>query len=118
MLVFAERPPNKNEIEQLRLVLSTYQDGYGQLAVPSSSLTLPGWRDFERAVASVFGGEAQESKAIYDVLFPNSYALDMYYGLSCKMRGTLDQTNRTGRVVIEFIQAILELSEGDRCRAK
>jgi len=30
--------------------------------------TLPGWRDFERAVASSFDGEAQESKAVFDVV--------------------------------------------------
>ena len=32
------------------------------------SSTLPGWRDFERSVALAFGGQAQESKAIFDVL--------------------------------------------------
>lgn len=45
-------PLTLNQIEKLRLLLSTCQDGTGQLAA-QNGLTLPGWRDFERAVAIV-----------------------------------------------------------------
>lgn len=65
-------------------------------------MTLPGRRDFERAVALAFGGVAQESKAIFDVLLPMADAPHTKYGLSCKMRGELNKLQRTGRVSIEL----------------
>ncbi len=46
----------------MRLILSTYQDGTGMLKNkknPMKVKTLPGWRDFERAVAIAFDGEAE-----------------------------------------------------------
>lgn len=73
------------EVKKLRLILSTYQDGTGILV--KEGRTLPGWRDFERAVALAFGGEAQESKAIFDVLLSRTDRPEVKYGLSCKMRG-------------------------------
>jgi hypothetical protein len=65
-------------------------------------LTLPGWRDFERAAALAFGGVAQESKAIFDVLIPLADEPKVKYGLSCKMRGELNKIRRSGRVSIEL----------------
>jgi len=67
-----------------------------------SNLTLPGWRDFERAVALAFNGEAQESKAIFDVLIPSTSAPGIKYGLSCKMRRELNKILRTNRVSLEL----------------
>lgn len=64
-------------------------------------LTLPGWRDFERATALAFNGRAQESKAIFDVLFPDEEKEGLSYGLSCKMRSELNRIQRDGRVTIE-----------------
>jgi hypothetical protein len=61
---------------------------------------LPGWRDFERAVALVFSGETQESKAIFDVLLTD-LATGIKSGISCKMRDTLRETRRTGQATIE-----------------
>lgn len=98
---FADRPPTGREIERLRLLLSTYQDGTGMLRLKDGA-TRPGWRDFERAVALAFGGAAQESKAIFDVLLPVADAPPGKYGLSCKMRGELDKLQRTGRASIEL----------------
>jgi hypothetical protein len=69
-------------MERLRLALSSYRDGYGQQVVEGG--TQPGWRDFERAVASVFGGIAQENKYIFDILIPVQDELP--YGLSCKTK--------------------------------
>lgn len=46
------------------------------------------------------GGEAQESKAIFDVLLTD-HAADIKVGISCKMRDTLRETNRTGQATIE-----------------
>ena len=60
--------------------------------------TLPGWRDFERAVALALSGEAAESKAVFDVLLSCDEGT---YGLSCKMRAELNRIDRDGRVTIE-----------------
>jgi hypothetical protein len=96
-----DRPPTEREVERLRLILSTYQDGTGMLQV-DGSMTLPGWRDFERAVALTFNGEAQESKSIFDVLLLSEDRPDVRYGLSCKMRRELNKLKRTGRVSLEL----------------
>lgn len=97
---FTRTVPTKSQVEKLRLVLSTYQDGTGQLIFESDK-SLPGWRDFERSVAFVFSGIAQESKAIFDVLVPILPETETYYGISCKMRETLQTINKTGRVTVE-----------------
>ncbi len=90
--------PTASQIAKLRLILSTYQDGTGQQAAPNGK-TLPGWRDFERAVAAAFGGQAQESKHVFDVIVTPNEFIDTY-GISCKMRGELnkavDRVNRSG----------------------
>lgn len=101
LVAFAHRSPDQGEIQQLRLILSTYQDGFGML----DSGSLPGWRDFERAVAAVFGGEAPESKAIFDVLVPDTGREGVNYGLACKMRSTLQADLRVGRVTVEVSNA-------------
>jgi len=102
MIPFVDRYPTKNEIEQLRLILSTYQDGSGMLK--RSQYTLPGWRDFERTVATTFNGQALESKWIYDIIL-NSVDGEKAYGISCKMRGTLVDVERKQRVTIELSNA-------------
>lgn len=96
-----DRPPTEREVERLRLILSAYQDGTGMLQA-ERGLTLPGWRDFERAIALAFHGEAQESKAIFDVLLPSEERPNIRYGLSCKMRRELNKIERTGRVSLEL----------------
>jgi len=100
-MAFVDRDPTQAEIEKLRLVLSTYQDGSGQL-VTKDGKTLPGWRDFERAFSATFGGKAQESKFIFDVLLTDADRQGIHYGISCKMRRTLNDTFRTGRVTLEL----------------
>jgi len=100
-LAFVHRPPTSRELLKLRLLLSTYQDGTGQLFDKKIGATLPGWRDFERAVALALGGEAQESKAIFDVLLPDPVRSGIHYGISCKMRQTLKYVERTSQVTVE-----------------
>jgi hypothetical protein len=100
-LALVDRSPTHQEIQKLRLILSTFQDGTGQLALKGGA-TLPGWRDFERTVALAFDGEAQESKAIFDVLIPDPSRDGVQYGVSCKMRRTLSETIKTGRVTLEL----------------
>jgi hypothetical protein len=98
---FVDHDLTPTEFERFCLILSTYQDGSGQQAL-NDGRTLPGWRDFERSVAVAFGGEAQESKFIFDVLLPDTKRKGVYFGVSCKMRRTLNDTNRTGRVTLEL----------------
>lgn len=94
--------PTYEHMEKLRLILSTYQDGTGMIAAPGG-MTLPGWRDFERAVAAVFGGVAQESKYVFDVVVPDAEYPGLKYGISCKMRRELDRVlRRDGRVTMEL----------------
>jgi hypothetical protein len=100
-IAFVDRPPTEAELERFRLILSTYQDGSGMLAIKAGR-TLPGWRDFERSVAAAFGGVNQENKAIFDVLIPDSDDSSVEYGISCKMRSELRRVDRDGRVTIEL----------------
>lgn len=104
-VVFAQRPPTEAEFARFRLLFSTYQDGTGMLAVKNSRMTLPGWRDFERAVALAFGGVASENKDVMDVRLPNPAQADAFYGISCKMRRELKRVRRDGRVTIELSNA-------------
>lgn len=41
-LAFVHRPPTSRELLKLRLILSTYQDGTGQLFDKKLGATLPG----------------------------------------------------------------------------
>jgi hypothetical protein len=91
---------SQNEVEKIRLTLSTFQDGTGQIGV-NNGLTLPGWRDFERTTALAFGGQAQESKTIFDVIVPIPDS-DHFFGISCKMRNTLQSTKRSRRATLEL----------------
>ncbi len=65
-------------------------------------LTLPGWRDFERTVAVVFSGEAQENKSIFDVIVPIAVDSTVRFGVACKMRRELNKLVTTGRVSFEL----------------
>lgn len=101
-LPFIDRPPTAGEVEKIRLLLSTYQDGTGMLAV-SNGRTLPGWRDFERSVALALDGTASENKQVFDVMLArvDAPASAPKYGLSCKMRSELNRIDRDGRATIE-----------------
>lgn len=114
-LAFIHRPPTASEVERLRLILSTFQDGSGM--VKNGSATLPGWRDFERAVSLVFDGEAPESKALFDVLLKDPVDDLLRYGLSCKMRGELNRVirpQRDGRATIEESNSAGEFKDAIR----
>lgn len=104
-VVFAHRPPTAAEFARFRLLFSTFQDGTGMMAVKNSHMTLPGWRDFERAVALAFGGIASENKDVIDVRLPDSARPGVFYGISCKMRLGLDRAKRDSRITIELSNA-------------
>jgi len=96
-----DQHPTPGEVEKIRLLLSTYQDGSGQLVVKGNR-TLPGWRDFERTIAAVFNGLPQENKSVFDVLVPDHENPELSIGISCKMRCMLDEVKRIGRVSLEL----------------
>ncbi|HLA64235.1 MAG TPA: hypothetical protein VK610_07390 [Rhodothermales bacterium] len=109
-LAFADRPPSDAELERLRLVMSTYQDGSGQI-VKGMNIPFPDGWDFESCITAVFGGTQlpKYDKSIFDVLIPYSHMGNMVkYGLSCKMKGSLAQalklygSGTKGRVFIEL----------------
>lgn len=77
-----DRPLDRDELEALRLMLSTFRDGSGQVILKDGS-SMPGFRDFERATAAVTYGYAREDKGIFDVWVPTHDGLP--YGISCKM---------------------------------
>ena len=106
---FAHRDPTEGELELFRLLLSTFQDGSGQLTVNSG--TLPGWRDFERTIAEVTGGIAPENKGIFDVLVPDANPPAQYVGLSGKMRKELSRIDRDRRVTIELSNSARKMWE-------
>ena len=106
---FAHRDPTEGELEMFRLLLSTFQDGSGQLS--ASSGTLPGWRDYERTIAEITGGIAPENKGIFDVLVPDADPPAQYVGLSGKMRKELRRIDRDGRVTIELSNSARKMWE-------
>ncbi|MCA9924870.1 MAG: hypothetical protein KC421_20985 [Anaerolineales bacterium] len=110
---FVNRNPFPNEVERLRLILSTYQDGTGMLK--QGARTLPGWRDFERSVAAAFGGKAQEDKGIYDVLISSEREV-VKIGISCKMRGTLREVKKHEYATIEVSNASGEFWDSIKTR--
>jgi transcriptional regulator with XRE-family HTH domain len=95
------RIPTQRDVEKLRLILSIFQDGTGQLK--RGNTTLPGWRDFERGAAVVFDGEASEGKQILDIVFRTRTAEGKYYGVSCKMKQI--KVNDAERAYIELSNA-------------
>ena len=72
--------------------------------------TLPGWRDFERTVATTFNGENQENKSIFDVLL-NDPNRPVKYGISCKMRNELNRIKKDGRVTIELSNSVKKFAD-------
>ena len=101
-LLSIDRPPTDVDVERIRLILSTYQDGSGMLKLKNGA-TLPGWRDFERSVAAAFNGHPTENKGIYDVLL--DAGTNLHIGISCKMRNQLHEVDKTGRVSMELSNA-------------
>ena len=103
-LPFIDRFPTENEVERLRLLLSTYQDGTGMNKSKNGG-TLPGWRDFERACAPTFNGVAVENKFFVDVIFQLEHDPPSFYGIDCKMRRELRSVEKKGIIYIEVTNA-------------
>ena len=77
-----DRRPNEDEMTRLQLVLATFKDGSGNTKMPDGSFRAD-WRQVERSIAEVFGGQTAESKAVFDVdIIPEDGGRP--YGLSIK----------------------------------
>ncbi|WP_460801458.1 hypothetical protein [Microbacterium sp. GXF6406] len=87
-----DRPLNADELEALRLMLSTFRDGSGQVILKWNGESMPGFRDFERATAAVTYGYAREDKGIFDVWVPTADGKP--YGISCKMASLQPAKNK------------------------
>ncbi len=96
------QPLTPQQVERIRLLLSTYQDGTGQ-KLKKHADTLPDWRHFERAVAVAMGGRGTENKGLFDVLMPAGSSSP--FGISCKMRMELGTARRRGIVTVEVANA-------------
>lgn len=72
------------ELEQLRLLLSTFRDGSGQRVKAGF---MPNFLSFERVCASIVGGTTNENKGIFDVDVPGGIGRKPW-GISCKMAST------------------------------
>src|SRR5690349_761229 len=83
---FVDRPPTSRETEQLRLALSSFRDGTGWEREGEGGTTVAGWRQLERVVAEVLGGEAKENKGIFDVVLTSDSNRDTDYGISVKSK--------------------------------
>lgn len=104
-MTFTGVNPTSDEVERIRLLLSTYQDGTGQLVLKGQDGTLPNWRDFERSAALAFQGHANESKTFFDVVVPVAGQPNAYFGISCKMRAELRQVIKKDTIYVEVSNA-------------
>ncbi len=100
-------PLTVGELERLRLILSTFQDGSGW----EKQGTRFGFRQFERAFASVVGGQADENKALFDVVAERTTSMGAIdrIGFSCKLRGKL--RNATKHIYIEVSNAVSQFDK-------
>lgn len=83
MLPVRDRAFTNDELERMRLLLSTFRDGSGQYLKKIGGF-MPDYLAFERATAVVCGGETTENKGIFDVIVPSG-DLRLPFGVSCKM---------------------------------
>lgn len=84
-LPFATRAPTCEEVNLLRLMLSTFKDGSGN-ETESDGTTRAGWREIERCIADWLNGLGGENKAIFDVIAPDSLNPSVCYGYSVKSK--------------------------------
>lgn len=97
---------DENQVEQIRLLMSTYQDGTGQLRIKNGAI-LPNWRDFERSVATTFDGFAFENKGFLDVVINGVEIKENgKIGISCKMRNTLSAFKTSKSISMELSNAL------------
>lgn len=99
-ILFVERDPNEDELEVFRLLMSVFAVGIGSQWDKRTGRYWPGWREFERIVALLVGGRAEENKGPYDVSIPLNNS-DKKAGISCKVKKR-DSLYKKGQVYIEI----------------
>lgn len=92
MQAVRDRPFTTDEVEQVRLLLSTFRDGSGQRLKVAGGY-MPDYLAFERVTAAVLGGDTNEDKGIFDVAVPRPRASQ--WGVSCKMTAKQPVKNKT-----------------------
>ena len=110
---FIHRNPTADEVERIRLSISSFQDGSGQ-EKDADGTTRAGWRDLERVIAEILGGEGGENKDVFDVIVPSADDGNTAFGLSLKStelrRSTaIQDLATTGRVYMELCNSPAKL---------
>lgn len=109
---FITRAATCDEVERLRLYMSTFTDGSGYERNDDGT-TRPGWRDIERVVAEFFHGNAPEGKGIFDVIVPSNPWCGACYGISVKSKGfslnKFNQLSHAGRAYMELCNSPAKL---------
>ncbi|MHC1699868.1 MAG: hypothetical protein AB9900_02670 [Humidesulfovibrio sp.] len=85
MIQYITRQPTDDEVNLMKLAMSTFCDGSGQEREKDGG-TRPGWREFERIVAELLGGYGPENKNVFDVVVQSSTNPDVFYGVSLKSK--------------------------------
>ena len=104
-LSFVTRPSSAQEINRLRLFISTFGDGSGNQRGLDNT-TRADWRQLERCVAEFVGAVGGENKEIFDVLAPDDSDCNLLYGLSVKSKQLpvrqFNSLGGNGRVYMEI----------------
>ncbi len=113
-IAFIDKAPSEEELIRLKLFMSIFRDGTGQETDETG--TRAGWRDIERVVAELLGGEALEKKEVYDVIIKPNPDSDEVYGISVKSKclgrkNVIDQLTESGRVYMELTNSPAKLWE-------
>lgn len=92
------------------MVLSTFQDGSGWEKINGQSVV--GFRQFERALAEIVNGIAEENKAVFDVVANRKTSAGFRrIGFSCKLKRALEDTKRRNTVYIEVSNAVSQFKK-------
>lgn len=112
-IAFINRQPTQNELDRWKLIMSTFNDGSGQERDKSGGTRL-GWRDIERVVSVMLGGNGGEDKQLFDVVIQEHADPNKYYGVSVKSkelsrRSALEDLETNGRVYMELCNSPAKL---------
>lgn len=112
-LPFVTRPASPQEINRLRLFISTYRDGSGNQRDEANGTTRADWRQLERCIAEFVGAVGGENKEIFDVLAQDNEIPNVLYGLSVKSKQLpgrqFDSLSSNGRVYMEIANSPAKL---------
>ena len=104
---FIDRPPTGNELERIRLAMSSYCDGSGFL-LEKDGRSRPASRDFERIFAELFDCQYRYDKGLFDLTIPGINGKDC--GISIKSKcleraSAIEDLLSDGRLYMELSNA-------------